>query len=98
MTEQNQIPQSAKDPGELERVFVSNQETETQVVIGLLESAGIECMEISIEAEQDVFPGVGGTAVCVSPDDADESRSIIDNYRTNAESDIEQIETGEGPE
>lgn len=83
-----------KDPGELVRVFESGQESETQVIVGLLESAEIECTEISLAAVQDVYPGVGGTAVCVSPNDAAEARTIIENYRENAETDIEQVEDG----
>jgi hypothetical protein len=87
---------TSKDPGELVRVYESGQESETQIIVGLLESAEIECTEISIEASQDVYPGVGGTAVCVLPEDAEEARKIIENYRENAEMDIEQVEGGAG--
>ncbi len=94
MADENKSTLSAKDPGELVRVFESGQETETQIIVGLLESAEIECTQISLAASQDVYPGVGGTAVCVSPNDAVEARNIIENYRENAEIDIEQIEGG----
>ena len=65
------------DHSELVSVYVASQESMTQIVIGLLESAGIECMEASIEASQDVYPGVGGTRVLVSPEDAEEAKRII---------------------
>src|SRR4051812_43659326 len=44
----------------LEQVFDTADETEALVVRGLLESNGIECMESTLDAPQDVLPGVGG--------------------------------------
>ena len=73
MTDENK----SHDHSELVTVYEASQESMTQIVIGLLESAGIECMEASIEASQDVYPGVGGTRVLVSPADAEEAKRII---------------------
>jgi len=50
---------------ELVEVFESMEESEAQVVHGLLESVGIDSIVFSREAPQDVLPGVGGVAVKV---------------------------------
>ena len=49
----------------LEQVFDTADETEALVVRGLLESNGIECMESTLDAPQDVLPGVGGIVLSV---------------------------------
>jgi hypothetical protein len=67
---------------ELVAVFDSDQESEAMVVRGLLESAGIEAIITGFDAPQDVLPGVGGVVVRVSPEDADQARQIIEEYRT----------------
>jgi len=67
---------------ELVAVFDSDQESEAMVVRGLLESAGIDAIITAYDAPQDVLPGVGGVVVRVSPEDADEARQIIEEYRT----------------
>jgi hypothetical protein len=67
---------------ELVPVFDSEQESEAMVVRGLLESAGIEAIITGFDAPQDVLPGVGGVVVRVSPEDAEEARQIIEEYRT----------------
>ena len=64
------------DP-ELVIVFDSNQESEAMVVHGLLTSAGIDSVLLSLEAARDVLPGVGGVVVKVSAAQADEARQII---------------------
>jgi len=84
--------QDTQDHSELVSVYVASQETMTQVVIALLESAGIECMEASIEAVQDIYPGVGGTRVLVSATDAEEAKRIIAENKTISESDIQADE------
>ncbi len=63
---------------ELVDVFGSKEESEVQVVRGLLESAGIECLVTALEAPQDILPGVGGLVVRVAPDLADEARRVIE--------------------
>jgi len=64
------------DP-ELVIVFDSNQESEAMVVHGLLVSAGIDSVLLSLEAARDVLPGVGGVVVKVNAAQADEARQII---------------------
>jgi len=76
---------------ELVKVFDSMQESQTQVIVALLEAAGIECMEISREAVQNMYPGVGATLVLVSPEDAEEATRIIAESRASAESDLAQV-------
>lgn len=70
------------DPNEkLVKVFDTEQETEAIVVNGLLESAGIEADLKSIDATQDMFPGVGGSIILVREEDAAEAEKIIEAYR-----------------
>jgi hypothetical protein len=78
--------QPAADP-ELVEVFDTMQESEAMVVHGLLTSAGIESVVANLQAPQDVFPGVGGMSVRVSPAQEEEARRLIDDYRANAASD-----------
>jgi len=68
------------DP-ELVRVFDTDQESEAMVVQALLASAGIEAIVSSLEAPQDVLPGVGGVVVSVSAAQASDAKGIIDDYR-----------------
>jgi hypothetical protein len=67
---------------ELVAVFDTDQESEAMVVRSLLESAGIEAIITGRDAPQDVLPGVGGVIVRVSPEEADEARQVIEEYRT----------------
>jgi hypothetical protein len=81
---------------ELVRVFDTEQETEAMVVKGLLESQGIEALVTSIDAQQDILPGVGGVVIRVAADRADEAREIIESYR-NAPATDEEILAEEEP-
>lgn len=81
-----------EDP-ELVEVFETPQESEAMVVHGLLESAGIESAVITGEA-QDVLAGVGGMIIRVSPEDADEARQIIEEYRNTSTEDEEDDDLG----
>ena len=65
----------------LVRVFDTDQESEALVVRGLLESSGIDSDVTSLEAQQDILPGVGGTIILVREEDADEARRVIEEYR-----------------
>jgi hypothetical protein len=90
----------AKEPegsGELVTVFDTEQETEAQVVRGLLESSGIEVQYTSRELQQDVFPGTAGSLLRVRPDQADEARQVIATYRANPVSDSEVSERPSEP-
>lgn len=70
-----------KSNNELVRVFDTEQESEAMIVKGLLESAGIDALVTSIDAQQDILPGVGGVIIQVAADRADEAREIIQTYR-----------------
>ncbi len=65
----------------LVRVFDTEQESEALVVRGLLESAGIDSDITSLDAPQDILPGVGGTVILVREEDAAEARRMINEYR-----------------
>jgi hypothetical protein len=62
-------------------VFESEQESEAMVVKSLLESAGIDVMETSFDAPQDILPGVGGVALRVREDQLEEARAILTEYK-----------------
>ena len=77
---------------ELVEVFGSKEESEVMVVRGLLESAGIECLVTSLEAPQDVLPGVGGLVVRVPADQAEEARRIIEESQSQRPEDTDTAE------
>ncbi len=78
----------APNPNEkLVRVFDTEQESEAMIVRGLLESSGIDSDVTSLDAQQDILPGVGGTVILVREEDADEARHVIEEYRQSAVSD-----------
>lgn len=76
----------------LVKVFDSERESEALVVKGLLDSAGIESDMTSVEAVQDMFPGVGGTVILVREEDAEGARQVIDTYRQSPATDEETAE------
>ena len=75
---------------DLVEVFGSEQESAVMVVRGLLESAGLECITRNDDAPQDILPGVGGIAVLVRADQAEEARRIIDEYRNQPATDADE--------
>jgi hypothetical protein len=76
------------DPNEkLVKVFDSEQESEAMVVKGLLDSAGIDSDLTSVDAVQDMFPGVGGMVILVREEDADRARRMIEDYKQSPDSD-----------
>jgi hypothetical protein len=77
----------------LVRVFDTDQESEALVVHGLLESAGIDSDITSLEAQQDILPGVGGTIILVREEDSAEAQSIIEEYRRSPE-ELEEVDLG----
>lgn len=86
------------DPNEkLVKVFDTEQESEAMVVRGLLESAGIDADITSLDAQQEILPGVGGTIILVREEDADEARRMIEEYRQSP-TDDETAEFSEEPE
>ena len=103
-------PNSAREPRErpkpdekLVKVFDTEQESEALIVRGLLESSGIDADITSLDAPQDILPGVGGTVILVREEDAAEARRLIEEYRQSpanddtAEVDISE-HIGEPPE
>jgi hypothetical protein len=81
------------DPNEkLVKVFDSEQESETMIVKGLLDSAGIDADMTSVDAIQEMFPGVGGTVILVREEDAGEARRVIEEYRKSPTIDDETAE------
>jgi Putative prokaryotic signal transducing protein len=75
----------------LVRVFDTEQESEAMVVRGLLESAGIDSDITSLDAQQDILPGVGGTVILVREEDSAEARRMIEEYRQSPD----ELETAE---
>jgi hypothetical protein len=75
-----------EDYAGLVEVFDTPQEAEAMVVQGLLESAGIESL---LKPNDDVLRGVEdmleGVAIYVSPEQADDARKIIEEYRNAPE-------------
>src|SRR5689334_17521601 len=70
---------------ELVEVFGAKEESEVLIVKGLLESAGIDALVSSLDAPQDVLPGVGGLIIRVPAEQAEEARQVIEDYRLSAE-------------
>jgi hypothetical protein len=79
-------PSAAQKPEpneKLVKIFDTRQESEAEVVQGLLESAGIESDLKSIDVVQEVYPGLGGVMILVREEDAEEAAKIIESYRSS---------------
>ena len=75
-------PRESPKPNEkLVKVFDTEQESEALIVRGLLESSGIDADVTSLDAPQDILPGVGGTIILVREEDAAEALRLIEEYR-----------------
>ncbi len=87
------------DP-ELVTVFDTQDEPEAMVVHALLTSAGIESLVTTLQAQQDLLPGVGGIVLRVNPAQAEEARRVIEEYRNMPapEEDADEGEFGSAPE
>ena len=81
----------------LVRVFDTEQESEALVVRGLLESAGIDADMTSLDAQQDILPGVGGTIILVREEDAEAAQRMIQEYRRAPSDETAEIEITEDP-
>jgi Putative prokaryotic signal transducing protein len=82
MPEAGSANKERPNPNEkLVRIFDTEQESEALVVRGLLDSAGIDSDLTSLDAQQDILPGVGGTVILVREEDAERARKTIDEYR-----------------
>ena len=75
-----QVKQRPSPNGKLMRIFDTEQESEAMVVRGLLETAGIDCDVTSLDAQQEILPGVGGTIILVREEDAATARRLIEEY------------------
>ena len=82
-------PNPRSNAQELVEVFDTQQETEALVVQGLLESSGIESMITARDNPQDILP-MGGVVVRVTADNADEALSIIEAYRQDTETEMNE--------
>ena len=82
------------DP-ELVTVFDTQEESEALVVQSLLTSAGIQAIVTNLQAPQDVLPGVGGVVVRVNPAQADDARSIINDYQNAPDAEETELEETE---
>ena len=81
----------------LVRVFDTEQESEALVVRGLLEAAGIEADLTSLDAQQEILPGVGGMIILVREADAEAARKVIQEYRQTPSDETAEIEITEDP-
>jgi hypothetical protein len=82
----------------LVRVFDTEQESEALIVRGLLESAGVDSDLTSLEAQQDILPGVGGTVILTREEDADKARKLIEEYRRKPEDETAEITIAQDPQ
>lgn len=96
---EEQVKRHPRPNEKLMRVFDTEQETEAMVVRGLLESADIDCDVTSLDAQQEILPGVGGTVILVREEDAATARRLIEEYRRVPGDDaaIEAEANGETP-
>jgi len=77
----------------LVKIFDTEDESEAMVVRGLLETAGIDAISRAEEAT-DVFP-VGGIALLVREEQAEEARETIETYRNSPVTDADEEITEE---
>ena len=76
-------PRAVDEP--LVEVFGTKEDSEALVVQGLLDSADIDSVIVSLDAPQEILPGVGGVVIRVAPENAEEARRLIEEYRAAAE-------------
>lgn len=77
------MPDNPNPQERLVKVFDAEQESESLIVRGLLESNGIPTLNRPNDLEQDLFP-VGGVAIFVREEQAEEARELIAAYRTQS--------------
>ena len=89
-TEDGPLPKPAAEDtinDELVEVFDGQDESEAMVIKGLLQSAGIDALISSLDAQQDLYPGVGGVTVRVRAEDAEDAARIIEESRNTSPDD-----------
>lgn len=96
--QQSQVPAPAREPKdeELVDIFGTKDDSEAMVVQGLLESAGIDSVLVSLDAPQEVLPGVGGMVIRVNREDADEARNLIEENRQAGEQAVDEPDEESG--
>ena len=82
----------------LVKVFDTEQETEAMVVRGLLQSAGIDAYIQSLDATQNIYPGVGGVTVVVREDQAENATAMIEEFRAHPTTDADEAVSEEPAE
>ena len=82
-------PEETPSP-ELVTVFETPEDAEALVVHGLLESAGIESLATSLFAQQEILPGVGGVAIRVPAEHAEEARRVIEEHLASPGAEMEE--------
>ncbi|MGH9513836.1 MAG: putative signal transducing protein [Terriglobales bacterium] len=93
-TQENDRPNPNK---KLVRVFDTEQESEAIIVNGLLQSAGIQSDLTSLDAPQDILPGVGGSVILVRAEDAERARQLIAESRRDAEDETAEVDISGDP-
>ena len=83
---------------ELVKVFDTEQESEAMVVQGLLQSAGIDAYIQSLDATQNIYPGVGGVTVVVREDQAREAAAMIEEFSRHPTTDEDEAVSEEQAE
>ena len=87
------------EPAEqLVKVFDTEQETEAMVVQGLLQSAGIDAYVQSLDATQNIYPGIGGVIVVVREDQAREASAMIEEFSKHPTTDADEAVSEEQTE
>jgi hypothetical protein len=86
------VPEPQPVDDALVDVFGTKDDSEAMVVQGLLDSAGIESALVSLDAPQEVLPGVGGVVIRVAAENAEAARRLIEEYRTSAEQETDEDE------
>jgi Putative prokaryotic signal transducing protein len=79
-------------------VFDTEQETEAMVVRGLLQSAGIDAYIQSLDATQNIYPGVGGVTVVVREEQAENAKAMIAEFRAHPTTDADEALSEESAE
>jgi hypothetical protein len=84
--------------GNLVKVFDTDVESEAMVVLGLLESDGIEAIISNREAPQDILPGVGGVVILVREEQSENAIALIEEYKTHPTTDEDEAVSEEPAE
>jgi hypothetical protein len=91
------LPKPDPEQGELVGVFSTNQDSEAQVIQGLLETADIASVVVPEIGPQDVLP-IGTVIVKVAPESAERARQMIaESQQVSDEEMLDQAEANAGP-